>query len=115
MLNAIVKYPCRYVVVFCVFIFACADNRTQDELIADETNTSEWLSYGRTHSEDRFSPITDIDTANVGNLRPDWYIDLPNDRSLVSTPLVINNKLFFTGTANIIRAVDATNGRLLWT
>ena len=32
----------------------------------------------------------------------------------MSTPLVVEGKLFFTGTGNIIRAVDATNGKPLW-
>ena len=105
----------RLLVVICAFFVACAENNNPDDLIADETNTVEWLAYGRTHSEERFSPLTDIDTVNVKKLQPDWYIDLPNDRSLVSTPLVVKNKLFFTGTGNIIRAVDATNGKLIWT
>lgn len=102
-------------VVASVLMVACGGNKNQDDLIADPSNTAEWLSYGRTHSEQRFSPITDIDTSTVGGLRPDWYLDLPNDRALVSTPLVVNGKLFFTGTGNIVRAVDATNGKLIWT
>ena len=105
----------RFLTIVCWLMLACAQDKDQDELITDRSNTSEWLSYGRTHSEERFSPITDVDTANVTNLQPDWYIDLPNDRSLVSTPLVVNDKLFFTGTGNIIRAVDATNGKPVWT
>jgi quinohemoprotein ethanol dehydrogenase len=48
------------------------DARTEDQKIADETNTAEWLAYGRTHSEQRFSPLTDIDTGTVGNLAVDW-------------------------------------------
>jgi len=114
-LHIAMKNSFRNLIVACILIVGCSEYKNQDEVIADETNTAEWLSYGRTHSEERFSPITEIDTSNVGNLRPDWYIDLPNDRSLVSTPLVVNNKLFFTGTGNIIRAVDATNGKPIWT
>jgi quinohemoprotein ethanol dehydrogenase len=86
----------------------------EDIKIADETNTAEWLAYGRTHSEQRFSPITDIDSQSVLNLAPDWYIDLPNDKALVSTPLVVEGILYFTGTINRIRAVDATNGKPIW-
>ncbi len=86
----------------------------EDKRIADESNTSEWLAYGRTHSEQRFSPITDLDTTNVKDLTVDWYLDLPNDVALVSTPLVVDGILYFTGTMNRIRAVDATNGNMLW-
>ena len=86
----------------------------EDRKLADESNTSEWLAYGRTHSEQRFSPLQDIDTTTVKNLRVDWYLDLPNDVALVSTPLVIDGILYFTGTMNRVRAVNATNGKLVW-
>ena len=139
--SLLMKHRYQLIIIVCCFFVGCTDyssedarmdnesedartnnkseavriqNIKEDAHIADASNTSEWLSYGRTHSEERFSPITDIDTATVANLRPDWYIDLPNDRSLVSTPLVVEGKLFFTGTGNIIRAVDATNGKPLW-
>ena len=85
-----------------------------DSAISDETNTSEWLAYGRTHSEQRFSPLKDVNIENVADLKVDWFIDLPNDVGLVSTPLVVDGVLYFTGTMNIIRAVDAVNGKLIW-
>jgi quinohemoprotein ethanol dehydrogenase len=97
-----------------LFLYACTTDKTGDERIADESNTAEWLAYGRTHSEQRFSPITDINVNTVSRLAPEWYIDLPNDKALVSTPLVIDGVLYFTGTGNRIRAVDATNGRPIW-
>ncbi len=87
---------------------------SQDHLIADETNTSKWLAYGRTHSEQRFSPLKDLDTTTVSQLKVDWYLDLPNDVALVSTPLVVDGVLYFTGTMNRVRAVDATNGKTIW-
>jgi len=86
----------------------------EDKRIADESNTSDWLAYGRTHSEQRFSPLTQINEANVAQLKPDWYLDLPDDHGLVSTPLVVKGILYFTGTNNIVRAVDATNGTSIW-
>lgn len=85
-----------------------------DKKIANEEQTSDWLAYGRTHNERRFSLADDINTDNVSSLKVDWFMDLPNDVGLVSTPLVVDGVLFFTGTMNIIRAVDAVNGELLW-
>ena len=88
--------------------------RLGDAEIADESRTQDWLSYGRTHSETRFSPITDINVDTIDQLGVDWYVDLPNDVGLVSTPLVVDGILYFTGTMNIVRAVDAISGDLLW-
>ncbi len=86
-----------------------------DEAIADESQTENWFAYGRTHNERRFFPASDINVDNVAGLKVDWYMDLPNDVGLVSTPLVIDGVLYFTGTMNIVRAVDAVTGELLWT
>jgi len=85
-----------------------------DAEIADETRTEDWLAYGRTHSEQRFSPLADINRDSVENLGVAWYLDLPNDVGLVSTPLVVDGVLYFTGTMNVIRAIDATTGRPIW-
>jgi quinohemoprotein ethanol dehydrogenase len=85
------------IVVWSIFFAGCTTTQDaipgEDQLISDESNIWEWLAYGRTHSEQRCSPLTQIDTATVECLKPDWYLDLPNDRTLVSTPLVVNGTL----------------------
>jgi len=43
----------------------------QARLEAAETN-AEWLSYGRSYSEQRFSPLTQINTESVGDLGLAW-------------------------------------------
>nr|MCU0449475.1 hypothetical protein [Bernardetiaceae bacterium] len=62
------------------FVSACTTRPAlspEDQKIADEANTAEWLAYGRTHSEQRFSPLADVDTATVANLKVDWWLPLP--------------------------------------
>ena len=86
-----------------------------DAALADTNRTEDWLAYGRTHWERRFSPLTDINTGNVDRLGVGWFVDLPEDVGLVATPLVVEGRLFFTGTGNVIRAVDAKTGKPLWT
>ena len=93
---------------------AAADRVVNDVAIADESNTSEWLAYGRTHSEQRFSPLTDINEHNVDQLKVEWHLALPLDSQLVSTPLVVDGVLYFVGQVNVVRAVDAVTGKLLW-
>ena len=107
------------ITLLCLLLFASCVNKERpfsfdDQAIADEEQTSNWLAYGRTHNERRFSPATDINTDNVANLKVDWFMDLPNDVGLVSTPLVIDGVLYFTGTMNIIRAINAVTGQLIW-
>ena len=85
-----------------------------DAALADEASGDNWLAYGRTYSEQRFSPLTAISDTTVGRLAPDWFVELPTDRGLVSTPLVVNGVLYFIGSMNVVRAVDATSGKLVW-
>lgn len=110
--------PCRLAVALLVLTLA-ACRATGPTLVDDASLTADadganWLGYGRTYSEQRFSPLTQISAANVAGLRVDWYLDLPDDRGLVSTPLVRDGVLYFVGSLNIVRAVDATTGELKW-
>ncbi len=85
-----------------------------DQHIADVNNTADWLAYGRNHNEQRYSPLRQIHDGNVSELGVDWFLDLPNDVGLVATPLVIDGVMYFTGSMNVVRAVDARSGKLLW-
>jgi quinohemoprotein ethanol dehydrogenase len=85
-----------------------------DAALADETQGDNWLGFGRTYSEQRFSPLDQINAGNVANLRVDWFLDLPDDRGLISPPLVVDGTLYFVGSMNRVRAVDAVTGELLW-
>ena len=103
----------------CLLLIAACEKHAEvvvydDKALADESQTANWLAYGRTHNERRFSPSDQINTGNVAKLKVDWFLDLPSDVGLVSTPLVVDGTLYFTGTMNVIRAVDAATGELLW-
>ena len=92
-----------------------APSRVVDDApLADEFQREDWLAFGRTHSEQRFSPLTQINESNVASLSVDWYLTLPNDRGLVSTPLVVDGIMYFIGSMNRLRAVDGATGELLW-
>jgi quinohemoprotein ethanol dehydrogenase len=96
---------------------ACAPDRSEgidDAAMADETR-EDWVAYGRTSNEQRFSPLTQVSDVNVAQLQPDWFMELPDDNGLVSTPLVVDGVLYFIGSMNRVRAVDATSGELIWT
>jgi quinohemoprotein ethanol dehydrogenase len=112
----LLRYPLPAILSAAILATACGDGRllVTDATLSDETLVSQWAAYGGTHFERRYSPLTDIDTDNVDELTVDWYLDLPRDVGLVSTPLVVDGVLYFTGTMNVVRAVDAVTGELLW-
>jgi len=65
-------------------------------------------------TEQRFSPLTQIDDGNVAALKPAWFLELPDDKGLVSTSLVVGDVLYLIGSMNRVRAVDATSGAPIW-
>lgn len=67
-----------------------SDRMITDKELSDESNTADWLAYGRTHSEQRFSPLKDINVDNVSGLKPEWYAPLPDRSDMVGTPLVVD-------------------------
>jgi len=85
-----------------------------DAAIADESDGANWLAYGKTHSEKRYSPLDQISLETVKDLGIEWYLDLPNDRTLLGTPLVVDGVMYFTGSYSKTRAVNAKTGELLW-
>jgi quinohemoprotein ethanol dehydrogenase len=41
-------------------------------------------------------------------------VDLPESHSLLGTPLVVDGIMYFEGSYNVVHAVDAKSGDLLW-
>ena len=91
-----------------------APTNVDDAALAKEDQGGNWLGYGRTHSQQRYSPLDQITAKNVGKLGIDWVLELPEDRSLTNTPLVVDGVMYFNGSWNVVYAVDATSGKLLW-
>src|SRR5262249_5855851 len=55
----------------------------------------EWLSYGLTPGETRYSPLKQIDTTNVSRLGLAWTYDVgQNGDKQENTPLMHNGTLF---------------------
>jgi quinohemoprotein ethanol dehydrogenase len=83
----------------------------QSLMAADGAN---WLSYGRTYDEQRYSPLNQITQSNVGELGLAWYADMDTARGQEATPLVIDGKIYFTTAWSKAKAYDALSGKLLW-
>src|SRR5262245_61584819 len=84
-------------------------------LRAADADRDNWLTYGRTYGEQRFSPLTQINEQSVGTLGLAWSIDLGTLRGVESTPIVYDGVMYFTSAWSLVYAADAKTGRLLWT
>ena len=92
---------------------ANTDMTIQARLEAAETN-AEWLSYGRSYSEQRFSPLTQINTESVGDLGLAWSYEFDTDRGQEATPIVKDGVLYTTTAWSKVYAFDAATGALKW-
>jgi PQQ-dependent dehydrogenase (methanol/ethanol family) len=83
-------------------------------LTAANSDANNWLSYGRTYDEQRFSPLTDVSTSNVGQLGLAWHHQFDTDRGQEATPLMVDGTLYTTTTWSKVFAFDAATGALKW-
>lgn len=79
-----------------------------------EQDDGEWLSYGRTYAEQRFSPLEQINEQSVARLGLAWFVDLDNNRGLEATPLYHDGVLYTSLSWSRVIAVDASSGEILW-
>ena len=79
-----------------------------------DADLGNWLLHGRTHSEQRHSPLRQIHRENVQELGLAWSYETGSKRGLEATPLVIDGVLYATSTWSRVFALDAKTGKELW-
>jgi quinohemoprotein ethanol dehydrogenase len=82
---------------------------------ATDTHGGEWLSYGRTQGETRYSPLKQIDSTNAKRLGLAWYYVMGGGGgNQEGTPLFWNNTLYGITTWSVVFALDARTGKEIW-
>ncbi|MCA0343781.1 glucose/quinate/shikimate family membrane-bound PQQ-dependent dehydrogenase [Shinella sp. 838] len=84
--------------------------------------SGEWHQYGRTQYGQRYSPLDQINTENVGTLKVAWQyqtgdVKLPDDVGETTyqvTPLKIGDTLYMCTPHNWAIALDAASGKEKW-
>jgi quinohemoprotein ethanol dehydrogenase len=108
-----------------ILLAACSRSEPQAEAAAGQVdgarivaaeNNGEWLSYGRTYSEQRYSPLAKIRRDNVKSLGLAWYheFDANSDRGMEATPLIVDGILYTTTSWSRVHALDAKTGTVKW-
>ncbi len=73
-----------------------------------------WLAHGRTWSEQRYSPLADINESNIGDLGLTWYFDLDTARGQQASPIVVDGVMYTTSAWSKVQVLDAATGQLKW-
>ena len=81
---------------------------------AQSSSTTEWPVYGGQLAQDHYSPLAQINRANVKNLQVAWTYDTGEKGSFQSSPIIVNGTLYSYTPSQKVIALDAATGKLLW-
>src|SRR5881392_2216732 len=90
-----------------------------NDMLRNAAGSGDWLMYGHNYSNNRFSPLKQINTANVKHLIPLAVYTHGAERlgSFEATPIVVNGIMYITSPVtpnNIVRAFDLRTQKMLW-
>jgi quinohemoprotein ethanol dehydrogenase len=80
-----------------------------------DQDTGNWVMYGRTYDDHRFSPLNQINEQTVSKLGLVWSRELGTTRGLEATPLVKDGAIYTTGSWSMVYSIDAKTGEVRWT
>ncbi|MGB1403510.1 MAG: PQQ-dependent dehydrogenase, methanol/ethanol family, partial [Porticoccaceae bacterium] len=81
------------------FLLTTSLTQAQSSIVDEPTITdpgSEWLNYGRSYKEQRFSPLNSINRDNIDELDLAWSFKFDTARGMEATPLVHNGVIYIS-------------------
>ena len=94
----------------CIALTSCKilPNQSSSQIDTD------WPSFGRDYTNQRMSPLTQINPQNVKNLGLAWQFKSGVSASFQATPIVTGNVMYVALPYNHVVALDAKSGKELW-
>ena len=83
-----------------------------DEML-ENPDPSDWLMIRGNYHAHSYSPLDQIDRDNVGELRLEWIWQM-NDGDSEPAPLVYDGVIYMINPGNVVQALDAGTGDLIW-
>ena len=80
----------------------------------ENPDPADWLMWRRTLDAWGYSPLDGIDSTNVARLQLVWARGLGPGAAQEGTPLVYNRIMYMPNPDDLIQAIDAVTGDLLW-
>ena len=99
---------------FSLLVLASDFDITQQRVIESTDQPDQWLVHGRTYSEQRYSPLNQINTETVKNLGIAWIFETDTNRGHEATPIVVDDIMFSTSAWSIVYANNAKTGEMIW-
>ena len=83
-----------------------------DELLRNPP-AEDWLTWRRTRDNQGHTPLDEIGPDNVAGLRLAWALAMPEGTNQTA-PLVHDGVMFLASPGNVVQALDAATGELIW-
>ncbi|MEO8677742.1 MAG: PQQ-binding-like beta-propeller repeat protein [Vicinamibacterales bacterium] len=74
----------------------------------------DWLMARRNYQAWSYSPLTEINRSNVKDLKLAWTWAMNEQGANQPTPIVHNGIMYLANTLNVVQALDAATGELIW-
>ncbi len=87
---------------------------SQDMLDRAGSDGNNFLHTNGNYDQTRYYPNKQINTSNVGKLRPAWIFQTEIVESLETSPIVVNGVMYVTTSFNHVYALDAATGQQIW-
>ena len=87
--------------------------QTAEELVNDGSDTVNVLTQSMGYDRKSYSPLKQINTANIGRLVPIWNASLMNDLGELAAPTVYDGVMYVIN-GKWTFAIDVETGRQIW-
>src|SRR5262245_27485745 len=95
---------------------------TYERILQARLEPQNWLTYYGAYDGQRYSPLDQINTDNVKDLRPAWVFQAgssgmhagPSTYSFEAAPLVVDGVMYVSGWDGWLWCLDARSGQELW-
>lgn len=107
---------CRFACGLLALLFVSAAGASGSQQLLSNANAGkDWPAGGGTFNEQRFSPLQQIRRDTVDQLGLAWSLELPDVWNVSSIPVAVDGILYMAVGYTVVYAVDARNGKVLWT
>jgi PQQ-dependent dehydrogenase (methanol/ethanol family) len=87
------------------------DQARLDKAASDPAN---WMTYGGTYAEQRFSQLSQISTETIARLGLAWSFEFDTNRGQEATPVVVDGIIYVSTAWSKVFAIDGRTGKQIW-
>jgi quinoprotein glucose dehydrogenase len=75
---------------------------------------TDWPVYGGDSEDNRYSPLAQINRANVSKLEVAWTYDSGEPGGIETSPIIVGNVIYTYTPSKAVVALDGATGKVLW-